>query len=76
MITEQSTVLHYVYNEITDITFVEEDKFNKSGDVFDSLIEAQITGFIPAFTPFLRKAVFNIISHNENTFCEGEHDIY
>jgi len=62
----------YIHNELTDITFLDNSTFNKSGDVFDSLIEAQVTGFIPPHTPFLRKAIFDIISHNEKTFCEGE----
>lgn len=68
----------YVHNELSGITFLENNKFNKSGDVFDSLIEAQITGFIPAQTPFLRKDVYDIMSYNDGTiynetiFCEGE----
>jgi len=63
---------NYVYNEITGTMFVEKGLFNKSGQVFNELIDAQITGFIHAFTPFLRKRVFDMVKHDETVFCEGE----
>ena len=62
----------YVYNELTDTTYIEDKVFNKSGYVFNEIIESQVTGMVPAFTPFFKKEVFNIVSYDETVFCEGE----
>lgn len=62
---------YWVCNDVTGSSFI-YNKFNKSGDVFDSLINAQLTGFISAFTPFLRKRIFDNFKYDETMFCEGE----
>ena len=62
----------YVHNIVTGDFYVESNVFNESGYVFDKLIDAQITGFIPAFTPFMRRRVFDKAPHDETVFCEGE----
>jgi glycosyltransferase involved in cell wall biosynthesis len=62
----------YVHNLVTDNFYIESKVFNKSGYVFEELIDAQITGFIPAFTPFIKREVFDKVPHDETIFCEGE----
>ena len=62
----------YVYNEITDTTFLEDKVFNKSGYILDEIIGLLYSRSIPSFTPFIKKEVFNKVSHDESVFCEGE----
>jgi len=62
---------YYVHNELSGEMFLEKT-FDKSGDVFDSLIRAQLTNFISAFTPFMRRSLFDHLEYDEREFCEGE----
>lgn len=62
----------YIYNELTGRKFIARDLFSKSGDVFDDLIEFQGVSFIHAFTPFMRRRVFDVVRYDERIFCEGE----
>jgi len=62
----------YIDNEVTGEKFIDRGLFNKSGDIFDELIESQGVAFIHAFTPFLRRKVFDVVRYNESIFCEGE----
>jgi len=62
----------YILNVNTGERFIESNNFNKSGDVFDSLIDSIGIGYISAFTPFIRRRVFDVIRYDEDLFCEGE----
>ncbi len=62
----------FVHNVVTDNLYLESNVFNQSGYVFDELIDALLTGFIPAFTPFIKRKVFDSVPHDETVFCEGE----